>query len=155
MQPLRHLEQQRETLGIGPDRGRGRRHTKWIAETFHDIVIWMSRVLVVDDDDALREAVADAISDAGYVVEQAENGRIALDKMRAHSPCLVLLDLMMPVMDGWEVVAEMERDPSLASVPVCIVSAQDRIAPPRSLKALRKPVSLETLLDTVGEYCKP
>jgi CheY-like chemotaxis protein len=115
----------------------------------------MARVLVVDDDDALREAVADAIADAGYIVEQAENGRIALDKMRASSPCLVLLDLTMPVMDGWEVVAEMDMDPALASVPVCVVTAQDRLSPPRNSCLLKKPVTLATLLDTVGQYCKP
>jgi DNA-binding response OmpR family regulator len=115
----------------------------------------MPCVLVVDDDDALREAIVDAISDAGYVVEQAENGRIALDKMRASSPCLVLLDLMMPVKDGWEVVAEMEGDSTLAAVPVCVVTAQDRIAPPRNTRLLRKPLSLASLLDTVGQYCKP
>ncbi|MGE0397927.1 MAG: response regulator transcription factor [Kofleriaceae bacterium] len=114
----------------------------------------MPCVLVVDDDDALREAVADAISDAGYVVEQAENGRIALDKMRAASPCLVLLDLMMPVMDGWEVVAEMDGDPSLSNVPVCVVTAQSQLAPPRSACLLKKPVTLAVLLDTVGQFCK-
>jgi two-component system chemotaxis response regulator CheY len=115
----------------------------------------MPRVLVVDDDDALREIVAEAIADAGYVVEQAENGRIALDKMRASSPCLVLLDLMMPVMDGWEVVAEMDGDPALSSVPVCVVTAQDRLPPPRNSCLLKKPVALATLLDTIGQYCKP
>lgn len=115
----------------------------------------MPCVLVVDDDDALREAVADAIADAGYLVDQAENGRVALDKMRASSPCLVLLDLMMPVMDGWEVVAEMDTDPTLAAVPVCIVTAQDRITPPRNTCFLRKPVSLTSLLQTVEQYCKP
>lgn len=114
----------------------------------------MSRVLVVEDDDALREAVADAISDAGYDVVQAENGRVALAKMRVESPCLVLLDLMMPVMDGWEVVAEMDGDPSLANVPVCIVTAQDRLPPPRNACLLRKPVTLAALLDTVEKYCK-
>ncbi len=114
----------------------------------------MACVLVVEDDDALREVVAEAIADAGYVVLQAENGRIALEKMRAESPCLVLLDLMMPVMDGWEVVATMRGDPSLANVPVCILTAQDRVAPPTSSRVLSKPVTLDTLLDTVGQFCK-
>ena len=114
----------------------------------------MACVLVVEDDDALREAVADAISDAGYDVIQAENGQIALQKMRDASPCLVLLDLMMPVMDGWEVVAEMDGDPTLAKVPVCIVTAQDRLTPPRNVCLLKKPLTLDTLLDTVGQFCK-
>jgi two-component system chemotaxis response regulator CheY len=114
----------------------------------------MAGVLVVEDDDILREAVADAIADAGYHVIQAENGRVALDKMREESPCLVLLDLMMPVMDGWEVVAEMDGDPALAKVPVCIVTAQDRMQPPRTACLLKKPIGLTELLDTVGQYCK-
>jgi CheY-like chemotaxis protein len=81
------------------------------------------------------------------------NGQDALDKMRAASPCIVLLDLMMPVMDGWEVVTAMDSDPKLAAVPVCIVSAQDRIAPPRNVCLLKKPVTLAALLRAVEEHC--
>ena len=113
----------------------------------------MSCVLVVDDDDSLREIVADAIADAGYAVEQAENGRDALDKMRSAQPCIVLLDLMMPVMDGWEVVAEMTSDPTLADVPVCVVTAQDRVAPPPTACFLKKPVSMADLLRAVEAHC--
>lgn len=113
----------------------------------------MACVLVVDDDADVREAVAEAIADAGYIVEQAVNGQDALDKMRAASPCIVLLDLMMPVMDGWEVVSAMDSDPRLASVPVCVVSAQDRIAPPRNSCVLKKPVTVASLLRTVEAYC--
>ncbi|MBA3819464.1 MAG: response regulator [Deltaproteobacteria bacterium] len=110
-------------------------------------------VLVVDDDDVLRDTVAEALEDAGYLVERAENGREALVKMRLGPPCIVLLDLMMPVMDGWEVVTEMDRDPRLAGVPVCVVSAQDRIAPPRNIGVLRKPASLAALLTAVEAHC--
>src|SRR5262245_19486260 len=110
-------------------------------------------VLVVEDDDALREAVAEAIADAGYPVTQAENGRVALDRMREHSPCLVVLDLMMPVLDGWKVVHEMDGDPMLAAIPICVVSAQTRVAPPRNACFLRKPVSLPDLLRTIEEHC--
>jgi CheY-like chemotaxis protein len=97
--------------------------------------------------------VVEAISDAGYSVAQAENGQIALTLMRANAPCIVLLDLMMPVMDGWEVCAQMDLDPLLASVPVCIVSAHDRDIPPRNVGVLRKPASLASLLDAVGRHC--
>jgi CheY-like chemotaxis protein len=113
----------------------------------------MPYVLVVEDDEFLRDAVVEAIEMAGYDVEQAENGRIALDKMRATSPCIVLLDLMMPVMDGWEVVSEMTKDPKLASVPVCIVSAQNQLTPPKHVRLLRKPVTVASLLQTVEDYC--
>jgi CheY-like chemotaxis protein len=110
-------------------------------------------VLVVDDDDALRDVVAEAIADAGYTVAQAENGREALAKMREFTPCIVLLDLMMPVMDGWEVVAEMDADPLLSSVPVCIVSAQSGIAPPRNICILKKPATLSGILSAVEAHC--
>lgn len=113
----------------------------------------MGCVLVVDDDDALREALAEVIADAGYRVEQAENGREALQKIRQLSPCIVLLDLMMPLMDGWEVVSEMDTDPALAKVPVCIVSAQDRLPPPRSVAVLKKPIAVASLLSTVAAHC--
>ena len=112
----------------------------------------MARVLVVDDDEILRDAVAEAIADAGYIVDQAENGRTALEKMRAVSPCIVLLDLMMPIMDGWEVVSAMEVDPALASIPVCIVSAAS-LPPPKSVDVLRKPVTIASLLDTIEKHC--
>jgi CheY-like chemotaxis protein len=113
----------------------------------------MGPVLVVDDDEALRELVAEAIADAGYSVEQAENGQEALTKMRQSSPCIVVLDLMMPVMDGWQVVGEMEADPALAKVPVCVVTAQDRIPPPKTAVLLKKPVSALKLVQTIEAYC--
>ena len=94
----------------------------------------------------------EAMTDAGYTVVGAANGVEALDAMRAGTPCLVFLDLMMPVMDGWEVVAHMERDPALAQVPVCVVSAAEK-DPPRNVRVLRKPVSLASLLETVERHC--
>ena len=110
-------------------------------------------VLLVDDDDALREVTAETIENAGYRVVQAADGREALDKMRDLSPCIVLLDLMMPVMDGWAVVSAMDDDPDLAQVPVCVVSAQDRLAPPRNVCVLKKPVKVDSLLTTVVQHC--
>lgn len=90
---------------------------------------------------------------AGYAVDQAENGREALAKMRHLSPCMVVLDLMMPVMDGWQVVSEMTADPALASVPVCVVTAQDRIPPPKNAVLLKKPVSALQLVQTIEAFC--
>jgi two-component system chemotaxis response regulator CheY len=113
----------------------------------------MGPVLVVDDDEAVRELVVEAIADAGYSVEQAENGRDALDKMHQTSPCMVVLDLMMPVMDGWQVVVAMEADPGLARVPVCVVTAQDRIPPPKTAALLKKPVSAAKLVETIEMHC--
>ncbi len=114
----------------------------------------MSHVLVVDDDQDIREAVVEALTDAGYAVAAASNGVEALDAMRSHRPCLVILDLMMPVMDGWEVVAQMDLDPALTGVAVCIVSAHDR-DPPRNDVVLRKPVALARLLEAIERHCGP
>lgn len=113
-----------------------------------------ARVLVVEDDEDIREAVVEAIADRGYVVVAAENGAVAMERMREHPPCIVLLDLMMPVMDGWEVVAHMDTEPALAQVPICIVSAHDKDLP-RNVCVLRKPVSLASLIATVENYCGP
>jgi DNA-binding response OmpR family regulator len=116
----------------------------------------MRKVLVVDDDDALRDIVAEAIADAGFAVDQAENGQVALDKMRAAAPCVVLLDLMMPIKDGWQVVTEMGADPALAGVPICVITAQDRTPPPAGVACLlKKPVTLAELVAAVSTFCKP
>ena len=104
-------------------------------------------ILVVDDNADARETLADILMIAGYVVSQAENGKVALEIAAERRPALMLLDLMMPVMSGWEVVAAMRGEASLQSVPVVIVSAAT--SPPRDLPVLRKPVGVDELLDTV------
>lgn len=110
-------------------------------------------VLVVDDDDDIRDAVADALTERGYDVETAADGAIALASMRTRPPALVLLDLMMPNIDGWRVVYEMGRDPSLTGIPVCVLSAFADAAPPGVVEVLAKPVKALPLLATVARYC--
>ena len=82
-------------------------------------------VLLVEDDIDVREAVADTLDEAGYRVSPARNGQEALDMLRsgAVQPRVILLDLMMPVMDGWQFREEQLRDPALASIPVVALSA--------------------------------
>jgi CheY-like chemotaxis protein len=92
-----------------------------------------------------------ALADYGYDVEQAADGRATLDKMRAQAPCIVLLDLMMPIMDGWQVVDAMDEEPMLAGTPVCILSAQAGRAPPQSAWVLQKAMKHEALLDVVSK----
>jgi two-component system chemotaxis response regulator CheY len=112
----------------------------------------MPRVLVVDDDAGVRGAIVDALRDAGYEVDSAPDGRKALEAMHAITPCLVLLDLMMPIMDGWEVLREMEMSPRLARIPVCVVTAHAHLAP-TTTSVLPKPLRLEAMLDLVGKHC--
>lgn len=89
----------------------------------------MRTVLVVDDDDSIRDAVAFILGKAGYRVLQAENGAEALALLeQGPAPTLILLDLRMPIMDGATFVREQQRRPSLARVPVVLVSAEGDLA---------------------------
>lgn len=115
----------------------------------------MACVLVVDDDDDVRAAMTEVLEDAGYEVMAAANGQIALERMRDAQPALVLLDLMMPIVDGWEVVREMRTDPALATIPVCVLSAMAIYAPPDTAAVLEKPVTVASLLDEVNRFCRP
>jgi len=83
----------------------------------------MKRVLVVEDDAALRETVAEILVDAGYAVSSAGDGKEALAEALARHPDLILLDLMMPIMNGWQFRAAQQRRPDLAGVPVIVMSA--------------------------------
>jgi CheY-like chemotaxis protein len=121
-----------------------------------------SRVLVVEDDADVRAAIALFLASHGYEVLEARHGAEALALLRdaaASGPAvgLVLLDLMMPVMDGWTFRAEQLGDPALASIPVIVVTADAAAAgKSRQLAAaafLLKPIDLDDLLDLVRACC--
>jgi CheY-like chemotaxis protein len=80
-------------------------------------------VLVVDDDASIRKMIMAALRREGYSFLEAGNGREALDLMRTSRPDVVVLDLMMPIVSGWDVLKERLNEPALASIPVIIVSA--------------------------------
>ena len=80
-------------------------------------------ILVVDDDDDFRETLAEVLAEAGYPVQQAGNGEAALQKVAEEAPGIVLLDLKMPVLDGWGVMERMRAEPRSAAVPILILSA--------------------------------
>jgi CheY-like chemotaxis protein len=107
----------------------------------------LRHALVVDDDTDAREVLAQILESHGYTVRQAENGKVALDMIRERAPCLMLLDLQMPVMNGWEVLAWMEHDPARETMAVVVLSAAAS-APP-NVTFLRKPCELRRLLDTI------
>lgn len=115
-------------------------------------------VLVVDDDAAIREALEAVLEDEGYQVRCAANGRDALRLLQdgAGRPGLILLDLMMPVMSGWDFRVAQQRDPALAGIPVVILSADRDIgakAAAIQVQAyLPKPVDIEVLIKTVERY---
>lgn len=111
------------------------------------------RVEVVDDDEDIRESMRDLLTDEGYAVTTAANGAEAIDVMADIRPCVVLLDLMMPVMNGWQVVEEMRRR-NLHDIPVCVVSAMRDRAPAHVHCVLGKPVNVKKLLLIVEKECR-
>ncbi len=113
-------------------------------------------VLIVEDDADLREMMAQLLSLEGFQAAAVANGREALEYLDgSHKPQVILLDLMMPVMDGWEFRRKQQANPALASVPVIILSALDQ-ARAGNLDAtafLKKPLDFDHLLALVREQC--
>jgi len=116
-------------------------------------------ILVVDDDAALRNTLVEALEGEGYRTTSASNGLEALERLRGEKtpPAVILLDMMMPVMDGWAFRDEQQRDPQLAEIPVVVFSAQGNVkemASEVSASAyLKKPVTLKELLAILGKFC--
>jgi CheY-like chemotaxis protein len=106
-----------------------------------------ARVLVVDDDRDIRELLVELLGGEGYLVSSAADGRQALLEAHAHRPDVILLDLMMPVMDGWQFRAAQLEDPDLAEVPVVVISAFDHDLDAAAV--IQKPFLVEELLATV------
>jgi CheY-like chemotaxis protein len=113
-----------------------------------------TRILLVEDDRSLRDALADVLAHEGFEVAEAANGREALDQLAASQPDLIVLDLVMPVMDGWAFRDELRKVPALASIPTVVLSAS---YPPddaslRSLGAeavLSKPIGMDRLIEAL------
>ncbi len=115
-------------------------------------------ILVVDDDDDFREALCEVVSEAGYPVEQAGDGEAALKRIAAEAPGVVLLDLKMPVLDGWGVVERMRKDPRTAPIPILILSAYGFEWESELLGAqgfIPKSVGMEEILDRIRRIAGP
>jgi len=111
-------------------------------------------VLIIDDDDSIRESLELALQVGNHPTALAADGRAALDWLKRHGPpCLILLDLMMPGMDGWQFHERLSRDEQLAHVPVVVITAFDRdLGSVSELPVLRKPIELDHLLSVVSSY---
>jgi CheY-like chemotaxis protein len=107
-------------------------------------------VLVVDDEADIRESLRDALSDEGYAVVVASNGKEALNLLPdLPRPCAVIIDIIMPVMSGTELYETMSASPALANIPV-LISTSDPSRAPRRLPVMRKPVNLDRLLTAIA-----
>ena len=118
------------------------------------------RVLVVEDDSALREALSQVLSDEGYDMLSARDGLEAVNCLKkGNRPDVILLDLSMPVVNGWEFRMFQKRDPDLAQIPVILITAggytREEVAWLEPSALLPKPLDLPFLLSAVRKFCVP
>jgi two-component system, chemotaxis family, chemotaxis protein CheY len=119
-----------------------------------------STVLVVDDDPDILEALSEILEAEGFEIRRARNGKEALDRLEPDAPQLILLDLMMPVMDGWEFAQRMrQRPPEIARIPIIVLSADRNVgskaADLGAVGHLAKPFELNDLLELVRRSLEP
>jgi two-component system chemotaxis response regulator CheY len=105
------------------------------------------RILVVDDDEDVREAVADLLRDEGFIVDTAENGRVALELLRTRLAALIFLDLEMPEIDGDAFIRIAKDDQRLAAIPIVVITASRTHSLPTGVRIVHKPCSTEALLE--------
>ena len=110
-------------------------------------------VLIVDDDPDLLEATSFVLEGEGFGVETAKHGKEALERLHAGKlPGVVLLDLMMPVMNGYQFLKEVAKAPSLREIPIVMLSAAAPAEVPGAVEVLRKPVEFGLLIEVVERY---
>ena len=117
------------------------------------------RVLVVDDDPVIRSTVAELLVDEGYDVHQAGDGSEALDLLAEFVPDAIVLDLMMPVLDGWAFVDRCRSLPACAEVPIVVMSAThglhetaERLHAMGVRAVVAKPFDVDALIAIVQRY---
>jgi CheY-like chemotaxis protein len=113
-------------------------------------------ILVVEDDIDLRETLSEALRFEGFNVVGVEHGEAALRHLSTGArPCAILLDLMMPVMDGWTFRAELQKKPTLARIPVVVMTAatSGRAASVDAERILYKPLHMDTVVAAVQAHC--
>lgn len=110
-------------------------------------------ILLVEDDDDVRDMLKVTLESGGHPVGVARNGEEALLAIERQRPCLVILDLVMPVLDGWGVLARLTEQHQLDDVPVCVISAFGDRAPDEAVATLCKPFDTNELLALADRYC--
>lgn len=113
----------------------------------------VATILVVDDEESIRSLLNQELSDGGYLIEQASDGKEALEKIRLNKPDLIILDVMMPEMNGFDVAAVLKNDPGTMDIPIIILSiVQDKARGYRIGvdRYLTKPIDTAQLFSEVG-----
>ena len=113
-----------------------------------------AKLLIVEDDDGARAALGDILDYEGYPVALCSNGKEALDYLRSRPlPALIILDLQMPVMNGWQFCRERLKYAAIASVPIVVITAFQSPGVLDVDAVIHKPIDIERLLSTVRHYC--
>jgi CheY-like chemotaxis protein len=115
-------------------------------------------VLVVDDDPSIRKAIEKALTGASYRVITAADGGEALERLQAEGAQVIILDLMMPKMDGLAFRALQNADPRLAKIPTLVITAYGKLREELDLPAdacIQKPFRMRELVSLVGKVIKP
>lgn len=111
-------------------------------------------VLVVDDEESIRRALTEALRDEGHSMLAAANGREALELLRYEPtvPSIAIVDLMMPVMSGWDLIAVLRRTPRLATMPILVISAMRPRDLPAGVMFLSKPFDLTEICQLIAKH---
>jgi DNA-binding response OmpR family regulator len=122
----------------------------------HKLKIPGTRVLVIDDEPEITDIVESFLTEAGYSVAAENLPQKAVDRVKKFKPDLILLDIMMPVMDGYDLCQQIKKQPEFAHVPIIFLTGKDRADDMgRSFKVggdmfIKKPFSCERLLEIVN-----
>jgi CheY-like chemotaxis protein len=113
----------------------------------------IAAILVVDDNEDIRECLKEVLEDAGFTVHLAEHGKAALAALeRIGRPSLILVDILMPVMNGPELIDALKQDPRFLALPIVAFSAASTVTLPPEIPLLQKPIGLTALLSTVEKH---
>lgn len=120
----------------------------------------VDRILVVDDIPDNYVLLQTVLEGEGYQVEVADNGRSALERIASHPPDLVLLDVMMPEMNGFEVTRRIRQNSTLPFIPILLVTGYSEPTPADGFEAgadgfIRKPINIDDLLSRVRTILQP
>ena len=114
-------------------------------------------MLIVEDDGDIRQVLAAIVESAGYLVETAHDGVQALERLRSGPHCLIIFDLMMPGMNGWDLAKHLKADADLAKIPTVILTARNDVADVQAALApaaiIRKPFDADEVLKLLERFC--
>lgn len=116
------------------------------------------KILIVDDDPQIRALVSRFLGAKGFEVIQAENGQVGVETAKAQGPNLIIMDLNMPVMNGFDATRAIKADPATKATPVIVFTAEDAMSNYDEIYAagadayVAKPIDFERLLGRVLEY---